>query len=152
MLNRTSLIPLLAPPGLVSLGQRWLAGPTSGLLKFLSVLVIISGLTCLYVWQASTITAIENNTAAMCVELAELERRNVALMLQVAQWNAPSHIESQSQWQGMMPAPQPIYVAVPGSAAVSSGTGNDQLAKAWWAWLTGWLPHEPVMPHLVQLP
>jgi len=53
------------------------AAATAGLLQFLIVLAAISGLTCLYVWQAETISAIRAETQVMTQQAQALERRNV---------------------------------------------------------------------------
>jgi len=88
---------------------------TSGLLHFLILLVIISGLTCLYVWQANTIFAIRGETEVMTQEIRSLERQNVSLMLQYAPWDAPGYIEEESSLSGMVVGQVPVRVQLPRS-------------------------------------
>lgn len=86
---------------------------TSGLLRFLILLVVISGLTCLYVWQANTIYAIRSETQIMTEEIRSLERQNVALMLEHARWDAPDYIEEESSQSGMVIGQAPVRVQLP---------------------------------------
>jgi hypothetical protein len=85
----------------------------SALQRFLILLVIISGLTCLYVWQADTISAIKGNTQTMMDEIQDLERQNVTLMLEYSRWDAPSYIETESRNSGMVVGQAPIRVQLP---------------------------------------
>ena len=86
---------------------------TAGLLQFLILLAVISGLTCLYVWQADTISAIRVETQTMTQQAQALERRNVSLMLEYARWDEPGYIEAESTESGMMLAQEPIRVQLP---------------------------------------
>jgi hypothetical protein len=87
---------------------------TSGLLRFLILLAIISGLTCLYVWQANTISAIRDDTRVLSQEIRTLERQNVGLMLQYARWDAPDYIEVASSESGMVAGQAPVRVRLRG--------------------------------------
>lgn len=89
-----------------------IAEPTWGLLRFLVILILISGITCVYLWQASTISVIRDDVASLREQLKAQERQNVALMLQLAQWNSPSYIEAEAKRQGLVPAPAPIHVQI----------------------------------------
>lgn len=141
MLNRSSLPPITAPADWVSWREGLLAGPVSALLRFLLVLAIISAITCLYVWQASTISAIGYQTDVLQAKVAYLEQQNVELMLQVAQWNAPGYVEDQARQQGLVPGELPVYVEVPDALTTSD---QEEVASprsvALWRSLTGWLP------------
>jgi hypothetical protein len=85
----------------------------SALLRFLILLVIISGLTCLYVWQANTISAIKGNTQNMLDEIQSLDRQNVNLMLEYTRWDAPGYIEAESSRSGMVVGQTPVRVQIP---------------------------------------
>jgi len=142
MLDHVPAPQVLPQPTWGSIHQSLAVGPTSRLLKFLLGLIIISGLTCVYLWQASTISSIENETARMGAELAALERENSVLMLQVAQWNAPTYIENKAHKQGLVPAQQPLYVQVPTTVYAHNGANHRQSwdAATLWQQLTGWVP------------
>ena len=117
------------------------AAATAGLLQFLIVLAAISGLTCLYVWQADTISAIRAETQVMTQQAQALERRNVSLMLECAGWDAPAYIEAESRGSDMMIAEEPIRVQLPELSErqaelrpdVENGTAMSKVA----AWLPG---------------
>jgi cytoskeletal protein RodZ len=114
---------------------------TSRLLRFLILLVVISGLTCLYVWQANTISSINGETQAMTEEIGALERQNVSMMLEYTRWDAPGYIEAESSKSGMVVGPAPVRVQLPGvsehQAAVGSSAENSTLIRQLAAWLPG---------------
>jgi cell division protein FtsL len=138
MLNRTTLPITLPHHSDTPLRHQWLAEPTTGLVRFLLVLVLASALTCVYVWQASTIAAVEHDTTRLRLRLAELERQNTSLMLQLAQWNAPAYIEAQARQQGMIPVRQPRYVSLEDVSDTLSDSqpawgGVEQIVWQWWS-------------------
>jgi cell division protein FtsL len=99
--------------GGLSSWQRALATrPTSQLLRFLLVLLLLCGLTCLYLWQASTVTDIQQHISELNLESAEYERANVTLMLQVARWYSPEYVIREATAQGMHPNVNPVFVTV----------------------------------------
>jgi len=110
LLNRTAL-PLTHPPeGLTpwqrSLGVRPIAQPAGGavpLLRFLLVLILLCGLTSLYLWQTSIVTQIQQETRELNLANAEYEKENVELMLQVARWHGPEYIFEGARSRGMQP-------------------------------------------------
>jgi hypothetical protein len=116
------------------------ATATSGLLRFLILLVVISGLTCLYVWQANTISAISGQTQVMTEEIRALERQNVSLMLQYTRWDAPGYIEAESSKSGMVVGPAPVRVRLPGLSTRKAAVGSDAESSAAIRQLAAWLP------------
>ena len=82
----------------------------STLLRFLGILVAISFLTSLYVWQASTISELDHQTAIINAQNAQLEQTTVELMLELAQWEGPSYIDKTTVVLGMEDGKPPIYV------------------------------------------
>ena len=157
MINQTSLQQPRLPQALpwVAWNIPWqglLAEPNSRLMKFVTVLVAISALTCVYVWQISTISDIDSATATIKAEAVEIERANAGLLLQVTQWNAPAYIEREAQLQGMAPGRQPVYVAVPEFTRGTPGarTTGDQGAQQLWQRLTRWLPTRAALAFTMQ--
>jgi hypothetical protein len=75
--------------------------------------VIISGLTCLYVWQANTIYTIRAGTQSMIDEIHNLDKQNVNLMLAHSRWDSPGYIEAESRRSGMLVSHVTERVAVP---------------------------------------
>jgi cell division protein FtsL len=120
MLSRTSPMPTDATAPSMPAGLEWdalrndlSAGTLAWLLQFLVVLVLVCAATCVYLWQTSTISDSTTQVRDMQVELRDLERSNVTLMLQVAQWNSPPYIEQEARKQGMAPGQVPQFVQVP---------------------------------------
>ena len=116
------------------------ATATSALLRFLILLVIISGLTCFYVWQADTISAIGGETQAMTEEIRALERQNVRLMLEYSRWDAPGYIEAEASRSGMVVGPAPVHVQLAGLSEGQAAAGSDAENSASIRQLAAWLP------------
>jgi hypothetical protein len=114
---------------------------TSGLLRFLILLTVICGLTCVYVWQANTISSIRYETQTVTTEIQTLERQNVGLMLEVASLDTPEYIEAKSNEAGMVAGQTPLRVQLPGpgarQAAASPDAEYDFPIKQMAAWLPG---------------
>jgi hypothetical protein len=143
MLNRIAAnLPLSLPhsrPG--SWQHELFAGSAAWLPKLVAFLVAGCILTSVYLWQASTISMMQTKARQLQYEAALLEQENVALMLQVAQWNSPNYIEEKASEQGLRDAPPPIYVQIR-PAAEPAVTNAEPAAggQALWRRLTGWLP------------
>jgi hypothetical protein len=116
------------------------AAGTSDLLRFLFLLVVISGLTCLYVWQADAISAIRYETNVMTEEIRALERQNVSLMLAHARWDAPDYIEAESNRSGMIVGQIPVRVQLPESGGLQGAAGPDIESGLSIRRLTAWIP------------
>jgi hypothetical protein len=114
------------------------AATDSGLLRFLILLVAICGLTCVYVWQAETISAIRTKTQEMARAIEVLERQNVNLMLDYAGWDAPAYIEAESNKSGMVVGQIPIRV--PAFAEHQATTIPDAEDRVLLGQLGAWLP------------
>jgi hypothetical protein len=109
---RRSVAVGVAPRGSVAAPDQSVAA-TSALLRFLILLIIISGLTCLYVWQANTISAIKADTRSMVNDIRDLDRQNVNLMLAYSRLDSPGYIETESRRSGMLVGHAIERVAVP---------------------------------------
>ncbi len=116
------------------------ATATSGLLRFLILLVVICGLTCLYVWQANSVSEISGRTHAMTEEIRALERQNVSLMLEYSRWDAPDYIEAESRKSGMVVGPAPVRVQLPGPSERQAAEGSETEHSAAIRQLAAWLP------------
>jgi hypothetical protein len=108
------------------LADRW-AGNSSMSIRFLIFVVIICGLTCLYIWQAHTISVIRSDTDDTLAKMRDLEEENVRLMLDYARWDTPGWIETESNKAGMVVGQAPIRVPIhdePKTSGVSRGQGT----------------------------
>ncbi len=144
MLNRITTTPtaLLPRGGPAIWRQELLTGQAAWLPRLVALLITGCALMSLYLWQASTISTMQTQTLRLRYEIAALERENVALMLQVAQWNSPGYIDEKATELGLRPGSAAIYVHVaaqaePGGTAPTSGRASN---VALWRRLTGWLP------------
>jgi cell division protein FtsL len=133
MLNRTSL----TTPGMRlnwgALLRGVLAGPNAWLMQLTLIAVVVSLLACAYLWQSSALRDIQKDTRQTDEKLMDLERENVALMLQVTQWNAPAYIEEKARREGMVPGQTPLAMQVPNPAqpAPQPHSGMGDAASPW---------------------
>jgi hypothetical protein len=147
MLDRASSPALLPSAELVSLRQGLAVGSAAGLFKFFGMLVFISGLTCLYLWQASTISTIEYDTTKLAAKSEMLEIENVDLMRQVQQWFAPAYVEGKAIERGMVPIQTQTFVELPvmNQPTATPEQNRREAAELLWHQATGWL-HQPNQP------
>ena len=130
--------PAARAPGLwPALRDAWQAGLKSGFFHFLLILVLASGLTCLYVWQTTAISTIEHDTDVLHAGIRQIERENVALIVQVARWHAPGYVAQKAAEQGLVSGQSPLYVKLPAAAAAVE---HEPAGAALWRQLTGWMP------------
>jgi hypothetical protein len=121
------------------------AAVTSGLLRFLILLAVICGLTCVYVWQADTISSIRYETQTVKTEIKTLERQNVSLMLEYATWDTPDYIEAKSNEAGMVAGQTPVRVQLPGSTARQAAASSDDDYAFPIGEVAAWLPGSPTI-------
>ena len=118
---------------------------TSGLLRFLILLAVICGLTCLYVWQANSISSIRDETQSVLAEVQVLERQNVSLMLEYTHWDTPDYIEAESSQAGMVAGQTPVRVQLPESAEYQASASPDAEYAFPVRRLAAWLPGSPTI-------
>ncbi len=117
------------------------AGPGAWLKQLVLVFTIACILTCAYLWQSSAIAELEADTLRTRRALRQLEQDNVALMVQVAQWNRPAYIEEQAQRHGMVTGRLPVVIEVPWPTVAEetrpmAGPLGAEMT-AWGRWLLG---------------
>ncbi len=125
----TASIPQAPPTGFA---RAWSQGPLADLFRFLAVVALLCIVSCLYFWQASSITTIRNETASLHQEAEMLERDNAALMIQVAAWNRPEHIRTEALARGMAPAAESAYVQVAPEHRVATAEQPSDNFVGWW--------------------
>jgi hypothetical protein len=109
MLNRAISSPTWAP-------SRLSAGNAALVRRYVLMVIILSTLGCVYLWQVNVITDLRQQTRLMLGQTVELEGANAPLMQQLAQWESPSHIDQAANAAGWQRAETPIYVQVPYTA------------------------------------
>ena len=84
-------------------------------------------------WQSSIVSAIQKDTNEIQGKSDDLELKNVALMLQLAQWDNPAYIEQKAREQGLQPGQKPLVMSVPRipPEGVAPNTGGADLAMLW---------------------
>lgn len=124
MINRATSSPTTWEPG------RWLNSPPdilgqqiSRLVRYVSILVCICAIGCLYLWQASTMADIGRQTSALKVQAIRLEAETSFLMGQLAQWYSPAYIDQRSRELGLTRKIEPVYVSL--QPAVSAEPQDD---------------------------
>jgi hypothetical protein len=113
MLNRTTVSTPLPRVAWGALRKRLLADPNAWLFQSVLIAVIMSLFACAYLWQSSVISDINGDTRVTWLKAEDLERSNTGLMVQLAKWNHPAHIEQMARKQGMVPAQPPLVMQVP---------------------------------------
>jgi hypothetical protein len=80
--------------------------------RYVLMVVILSALGCIYLWQVNVITDLRQATWKMRAQTEEIEGSNAMLMEQLARWESPSHIDQAATAAGWRRADAPMYVQV----------------------------------------
>lgn len=141
MLDRSSIpAPLTGTAG-DSIRQAILTGPTSGLIRLTAILVVVSALTCVYLWQASQVAALNSKIVTVRAQTAKVEREYAQLILDVAKWCSPAYIEQKAAEMGLVVRSLATRVAVPGATEAPQPATPDLTASGGlWERLRSWLP------------
>lgn len=147
MLNQTVVSPPAARArsgGALGIGSAWTAlrvglyaGPHAWLKQLVLIFTIACVLMCAYLWQSSALAALQKDTRETQRAVAQLERDNVALMLQVAQWHNPAYIQDKARRSGLTTERAALVLEVPLPTATPAPTrpiAEVVLAEAttWW--------------------
>jgi hypothetical protein len=81
--------------------------------RYVLMVVILSALGCIYLWQVNVITDLRQRTWRMRAQTVEVEGANSVLMQQLARWESPSRIEQAASAAGWRRVATPTYVQVP---------------------------------------
>jgi hypothetical protein len=133
MLNRTTISTPLPRVALGTIRKNLFAGPYAWLAQVVAIFVIGCLLACVYLWQSSAISDIQDQTQQIEVESGQLEHDNVALMLQVAQWNQPDYIAGKARQLGLVAGQTPVVMKIPLTthAPQAANTVFDNVAGLW---------------------
>lgn len=83
---------LLTPSGWVELTRGVLPEPLFALGRYLLVLVLITGLGAIYIWQASILSRTYGQIQLLDRQASQLEVENIELMQQLVQWLSPAYL------------------------------------------------------------
>jgi hypothetical protein len=122
MLNRAISSPTWTP----SRWSDWRRGLSDSqaamVRRYVLIVIVLSTLGCIYLWQLNVITELRQSTWAMLDQTEEIEGANATLMVQLAQWESPSHIDQAATAAGWQRADAPIYVQVPFAPEAQTGS------------------------------
>jgi hypothetical protein len=90
--------------------------------RYVLMVVILSTLGCIYLWQVNVITDLRQRTWMMRAQTVEVEGENSVLMQQLARWESPSRIEQAASAAGWRRVATPTYVQVPSSDEALTGS------------------------------
>jgi hypothetical protein len=83
--------------------------------RYVLMVVILSALGCIYLWQVNVITDLRQRTWRMRAQTVEVEGANSVLMQQLARWESPSRVEQAASAAGWRRVDTPMYVQVSSS-------------------------------------
>jgi hypothetical protein len=118
MLNRTISSPTWTPSRWTDLRGGLSDRQAAMVRRYVLMVVILSALGCIYLWQVNVITDLRQKTWRMNANTAEVEGANSVLMQQLARWESPGRIEQAASAAGWRRVDTPTYVQVPPSDEV----------------------------------
>jgi cell division protein FtsB len=123
MLHRSTAAPVWAPARWLHQRRGALAGSTSNLLRYVMIAALLTAIGCAYLWQVNSLSDVYDKTVALQAEARELEKQNVTLAEQLAQWSSPAYVEKRSTEEGYVVA-SPHAILEPVVVASSSAAAN----------------------------
>lgn len=90
--------------------------------RYVLMVVILSALGCIYLWQVNAITDLRQRTWRMRAQTVEVEGANSVLMQKLARWESPSRIEQAASAAGWRRVATPTYVQIPSSNEALTST------------------------------
>jgi len=115
MLNRAVSSPTWTPNRWTDLRGGLSDRQAARVRRYVLMVVILSALGCIYLWQVNVITDLRQKTWRMRAQTVEVEAANSVLMQQLARWQSPSHIEQAATAAGWRRVDAPTYVQIPPS-------------------------------------
>lgn len=125
MLHRPTSAPIWSP--LRWLGERRaaLAGPLSGLLRYVIIAALLTAVGIAYLWQVNSLSNTYEATRTLEKQARDLEQQNWLLAEQLARWSSPSYVDRLSAEQGYVAA-SVITLSEPMIASVSNAAPAGQ--------------------------
>ncbi len=104
MLHRPTSAPIWSP--LRWLGERRaaLAGPLSGLLRYVIIAALLTAVGIAYLWQVNSLSNTYEATLKLEKQARDLEQQNWLLAEQLARWSSPAYVDRLSAEQGYVAA------------------------------------------------
>jgi hypothetical protein len=100
-----------------------LAGPLSGLLRYVIIAALLTAIGCAYLWQVNSLSNTYDATLKLEAQARDLEQQNWLLAEQLARWSSPAYVDRLTVEQGYVQAPVTTLVA-PVVAAVQPASAG----------------------------
>ncbi|MCU0508208.1 MAG: hypothetical protein MUC34_07385 [Anaerolineae bacterium] len=116
MLHRPTSAPIWSPLRWLGDRRAALAGPLSGLLRYVIIAALLTAIGCVYLWQVNSLSNTYDATLKLEAQARDLEQQNWLLAEQLARWSSPAYVDRLSVEQGYVQAPvttlaSPVLVA-----------------------------------------
>jgi hypothetical protein len=116
MLHRPTSAPIWSPLRWLGDRRTALAGPLSGLLRYVIIAALLTAIGCVYLWQVNSLSNTYDATLKLEAQARDLEQQNWLLAEQLARWSSPAYVDRLSVEQGYVQAPvttlaSPVLVA-----------------------------------------
>ena len=105
MLHRPTSAPVWSPLRWLGDRRAALAGPFSGLLRYVIIAALLTAIGCVYLWQVNSLSNTYEATLKLEEQARDLEQQNWLLAEQLAQWSSPAYVDRLSAEQGYVVAP-----------------------------------------------
>lgn len=123
MLHRPTSAPIWSPLRWLGDRRAALAGPLSGLLRYVIIAALLTAIGCVYLWQVNSLSNTYDATLKLEAQARDLEQQNWLLAEQLARWSSPAYVDRLSVEQGYVQAPVTTLVP-PVVAAVQPPSGQ----------------------------
>ena len=125
MLNRAVSSPVLTPSRWITWRRTLSRKDTAILLRYVLVVAMLCAIGCLYLWQVNDIKNISDETIWLQKRSGRMEAENVSLMLQLARWQSPAHIDRRGRELGFVPSDEPLHVKLAPAAETQPMAGAE---------------------------
>ncbi len=131
MLHRPTTAPAWSPARRLAERLGALAGPSSGLLRYVLIAALLAAIGCLYLWQVNDLSTLHEKTVELQWQARTLEQQNVVLAEQLAQWSSPAYVDRHSAEQGYVATPNRVVApAARRGACFGHGAGRRGACRA----------------------
>lgn len=121
MIERTTLTPPLSRTDGLADSEALPARMASWILPFLILMIALSIVTCVFIWQANAINDTNANTTRLRAAASRLEQENASLMVELAKLDSPANVEREAARKGLTVRNAPAVAVAPATAVIPLG-------------------------------
>jgi hypothetical protein len=81
------------------------------LLHYVLIAAVLCAIGCAYLWRVNELSTIHERTLELQGQARRLEEKNVALSVQLSQWNSPAYVDKRSIEEGYVAASEQLIEA-----------------------------------------